>query len=99
MSQYMNNGRPMFCFVMSETRCFYRFDDLDTRAAQFLDNVSSKFYAKNLYKASAILTVDEQLVSTSEKSRFRQYIPCKAGKCGISIFWCCDAPTSYLLAK
>ncbi|KRZ83815.1 PiggyBac transposable element-derived protein 4 [Trichinella sp. T8] len=47
---------------------------------------------------SAFLTVDEQLVSTRARSSLRQYMPCKPGKYGIKILWCCDAETSYPLA-
>ncbi|KRY04789.1 hypothetical protein T01_1056 [Trichinella spiralis] len=27
------------------------------------------------------------------RGRFHQYIPCKPGKYGIKIFWCCDEQT------
>ncbi|KRY57856.1 PiggyBac transposable element-derived protein 4 [Trichinella britovi] len=46
---------------------------------------------------SAFLTVDEQLVSTRARSSLRQSMPCKPGKYGIKILWCCDAETSYPL--
>ncbi|KRZ14063.1 hypothetical protein T11_13682 [Trichinella zimbabwensis] len=108
----LNNGKPIFRSVMSETRFqnllrFCQFDDSGTRAARLKFDKLAAFRdfwtmfqtnLKNLYKPSTFLTVDEQFVSTSERSRFRQYIPCKAGKCGIKIFWCCDAITSYPLA-
>ncbi|KRZ01763.1 PiggyBac transposable element-derived protein 4 [Trichinella zimbabwensis] len=108
----LNNGRPIFGSVMTENRFksllrFYRFDETTTRAARLEFDKLAAFRdiwtmfqtnLKNVYKPSAFLTVDEQLVSTRARSSIRQYMPCKPGKYGIKIFWCCDAETSYPLA-
>ncbi|KRX26647.1 PiggyBac transposable element-derived protein 4 [Trichinella nelsoni] len=108
----LNNGRPIFRSVMTEDRFkdllrFCRFDDNCTRAARLKCDKLAAFRdmwtmfrtnLKNIYKPSAFLTVDEQLVSTRARSSLKQYMPCKPGKYGIKIFWCCDAETSYPLA-
>ncbi|KRZ72981.1 PiggyBac transposable element-derived protein 4 [Trichinella papuae] len=106
-------GRPIFRAVMTENRFksllrFCRFDDSHSRAdrmksdklAQFRD-IWNMFMdnTKKLYKPSTFLTVGEQLVPTRGRSRFCQYLPKKPVKCGIKIFWCCDAETSYPLAS
>ncbi|XP_003382128.1 conserved hypothetical protein [Trichinella spiralis] len=78
----LNNGRP--------------FDDNSTRVARLKCDKLAAF--RNMWTPSAFLTVDEQLVSTRARSSLRQYMPCKPGKYGIKIFWCCDAETSYPLA-
>ncbi|KRZ47793.1 PiggyBac transposable element-derived protein 4 [Trichinella nativa] len=108
----LNNGRPIFRSVMTENRFkellrFCRFDDNSTRAARIKCDKLAAFRDmwtmfqtnfKKMYKPSAFLTVDEQLVSTRARSSLKQYMPCKPGKYGIKIFWCCDAETSYPLA-
>ncbi|KRX42804.1 PiggyBac transposable element-derived protein 4 [Trichinella murrelli] len=96
----LNNGRPIFQTVMTENRFkdllrFCRFDDNSTRAARLKCDKLAAF--RNI-RQSAFLTVDEQLVSTRARSSLRQYMPCKPGKYGIKILWCCDAETSYPLA-
>ncbi|KRX60066.1 PiggyBac transposable element-derived protein 4 [Trichinella sp. T9] len=108
----LNNGRPIFQTVMTENRFkdllkFCRFDDNSTRAARLKCDKPAAFRnmwtlfqtnLKNICTPSAFLTVDEQLVSTRARSSLRQYMPCKPGKYGIKILWCCDAETSYPLA-
>ncbi|XP_003376680.1 DNA topoisomerase 2-alpha [Trichinella spiralis] len=103
----LRNGRPVFCSVRGRKRLknslrFCRSDDSSTTAAiskcrklTAVRDVWTMFQTnlKNLYKPSAFLTVDEQLVSTRGRSKLRQYMPCEYG-----IFWSCDAETSYLLA-
>ncbi|CAF4598317.1 unnamed protein product, partial [Didymodactylos carnosus] len=49
------------------------------------------------YTPGESLTVDEQLVATRGRCNFRQYIPSKPGKYGLTIFWCCDSNTAYPL--
>ncbi|KRZ69659.1 hypothetical protein T10_1910 [Trichinella papuae] len=75
---------------MSETKFknllrFCLFDDSGSRAARLKSDRLAAFRdfwamfqtnLKNLYKPSAFLTVDEQLVATSGRSKLRQYMPC-----------------------
>ena len=43
------------------------------------------------------MTVDEQIIPTRHRCRFRQYMPNKPGKYGIKILWFCDPNAVYPL--
>ena len=107
----MNNGRPIFRATMSKNRMnsllrFCRFDDRVTRATRMQDNrlapisdLWEMFLARLqiCYIPGGALTVDEQLIPTRGRCKFRQYMPKKPAKYGIKVFWCCDSETSYPL--
>ena len=105
------NGRPIFRATMSKNRIdsllrFCRFDDLLTREVRKKDDrlapISELWtmllaQLERCYIPGGSITVDEQLVTTRGRCKFRQYIPSKPGKYGIKIFWCCDSTTGYPL--
>lgn len=83
-----------------------RFDDHFTRAVRLAVDRAAPISAiwelmnHNLsacYKPSDAITVDEQLYPFKGPATFLQYMPSKPAKCGIKIFWACDARTSYPL--
>ena len=43
------------------------------------------------------MTVDEQSLLFRVKCTFKQYVPSKPAKCGINIWWNCNASTTYPL--
>jgi Transposase IS4 len=85
---------------------FCRFDNLSTREERRVTDklapirdVWEMFQASliHFYKPGSDITVDEQLVVTRGRRPFRQYIPSKPGKYGITIFWACGSETSFPL--
>ena len=93
----MNNGRPIFRATMSKNRMssllrFCRFDDLVTRPTRMQANklapikdLWEMFLARLqiYYIPGGALTVDEQLITTRGRCKFRQYMPKKPAKYGI----------------
>lgn len=101
---------PIYPAVMSGERfaeilCLLRFDDKDTRESR---RANDKFapirevwnlfveQCRNLYKPSAYMTVDEQLLGFRGKCPFRQYIKSKPDRYGIKFWMCADAETFYV---
>ena len=90
----MNNGRPIFRATMSKNRMdtllkFCRFDDASTWDTRMeVDKLApiSEFWAMFLaplelcYIPGGSMTVDEQLIATRGRFRFRQYMPNKPAK-------------------
>ena len=85
---------------------FCRFDDASTRDTRMeVDKLApiTEFWAMFLarlqicYISGRSMTVDEQLIATRGRCRFRQYMRNKPAKFGIKVFWCCDSKTSYPL--
>ena len=85
---------------------FCRFDDKATRDARIQVNKMApidEFWTLVLaqlqicYVPNGSMTVDEQLIPTRGRCKFRQYMPNKPGKYGIKVFWCCDSKTAYPL--
>ena len=107
----MVNGRPIFRATMSKNRMdsllrFCRFDDLLTRDERMKEDKLAPIrelwtmllaQLEQCYSPGGSLTVDEQLISTRGRCKFRQYMPSKPGKYGIKVFWCCDSHTAYPL--
>lgn len=107
----MNNGRPIFRATMSKDRFsnllrFSRFDDAATRKERMeIDKLApiSEFWHLFLarlqicYIPGGSMTVDEQLIPTRGRCKFRQYMPKKPAKYGIKVFLCCDSDTAYPL--
>lgn len=106
-----DHGRPIFRATMSKNRMrsllrFCRFDDADTRDTRLqvnkmapINEIWNLFLARlqTCFIPGDALTVDEQLMPTRARCKFRQYMPNKPGKYGIKIFWCCDSKTAYPL--
>ena len=106
-----NNGRPIFRATLSKNRMssllrFCRFDDAATRDRRMeVDKLApiSEFWTlflaqlQTCYVPGGAMTVDEQLMPTRGRCKFRQYMPNKPAKYGIKIFWCCDSKTAYPL--
>ena len=98
----INNGRPIFRATMSKNRMnsllrFCRFDDKATRDARIqvgklapINEFWTLFLAQLeiCYVPGGSMTVDEQLITTRGRCRFRQYMHSKSGKYGIKVFWC-----------
>jgi hypothetical protein len=107
----INNGRPIFRATLSKNRMnsllrFCRFDDAATRNARLeADKLAaiSEFWTLFLaqlqvgYVPGDALTVDEQLMPTRGRCKFRQYMRNKPAKYGIKIYWCCDSKSAYPL--
>lgn len=106
-----DHSRPSFRVKMSKNCMrgllrFCRFDDADMRNARIqvnkmapIDEFGNLLLARlqTCYVPSDALIVDEQLMPTRARCKFRQYMSNKPGKYGVKIFWFCDAKTAYPL--
>ena len=50
-----------------------------------------------IYKPTENLTIDEQLFPLRGRTKFTQYMPSKPAKCGIKVWWICDAANGFPL--
>lgn len=97
--------------TMSLTRFMYitryiRFDNGATRATRLLTSRSAPIddiwlmlmaNLEQAYSPHQNLTVGDQLFPFRGRTRFTQYIPSKAAKYGIKVWWICDSKSHYPL--
>lgn len=104
-------NRPFCRAVMCLDRAqqllrFLRFDDQTTRSNRLKTDRLAAFrdvwnifgeQLESVYKPSANLTIDEQLVAFRGRCSFKQYIPSKPDRYGIKILWITDAENNFPL--
>lgn len=105
-------GSPFFRGVMTKNRFEFlinnlRFDDQHTRVQRRTADKFAAFrdlwcmfvkHSQELYSPSALLTIDETLLSFRGRCPFKMYLPSKPDKYGLKIISLCDAKTYYFYA-
>lgn len=104
-------SKPLYRATMSVSQFdtlkrFIRFDDKRTREAWLqTDKLAAISYIRKIFIGQCRkemipkinVTLDEQLVPFRGCCEFVQYMPNNPAKCGMKIFWMCEAETGYTI--
>lgn len=111
IDMWRSSSYPLYRATMGINRFwnilrFIRFDDANTRRARIEEDKVAPIRdiwtmlnsnLVEMYRPTDCLTIYEQLFPYCGRTGFTQYIPAKPAKCGIKVWWMCDAENLYPL--